>query len=87
MISYYELKEFEVLSSFCDSFRINLKRNKSISDHNKKRYQMLIYFTKKLINHQELEISKIIKLKDEIKQSICVNKNWLLEKVDQLLIN
>ena len=48
---------------------------------------MLIYFTKKLINHQELEISKIIKLKDEIKQSICVNKNWLLEKVDQLLIN
>lgn len=87
LISYYELKEFEVLSSFCDSFRINLKRNKSISDYNKKRYQMLIYFTKKLINSQENENSKIIKLKEEIKNSICVNKNWLLEKVDELLYN
>ncbi|MBK7226543.1 MAG: hypothetical protein IPH96_14475 [Saprospiraceae bacterium] len=28
LISYYELKEFEVLSSFCDSFRINLKEIK-----------------------------------------------------------
>jgi hypothetical protein len=87
MVSYYELKEFEVLISFCDSFRINLKRNKSISDYNKKRYQMLIFYTKKLINSQEIENTKLQKLKDEINNSICVNKNWLLEKVDELLIN
>ena len=87
LATYYELKEMELALMFCDSFRIYLKRNKNLSDANKTRYQELIYFAKKLITNQDSTVEKINKLKITIEKSIAASKNWLLEKVDELLYN
>jgi hypothetical protein len=87
LATYYELKEMELALMFCDSFRIYLKRNKNLSDANKTRYQELIYFAKKLITNQDSAVEKINKLKITIEKSIAASKNWLLEKVDELLLS
>ncbi len=87
LATYYELKEMELALMFCDSFRIYLKRNKSLSNANKARYQELIFFAKKLITNQDSPNEKILKLKATIETSLAASKNWLLEKVDELLIN
>jgi hypothetical protein len=87
LITYFELKEFEVLEPFLLSFEIYLKRNKKIPKENTVRYLKLIKLTKKLIKLKDAPDSEIIKFKEEIIQSTSVAKPWLLEKVDELLYN
>ena len=83
--AYYELDEYEVLSSFLSSFSALLRRNKKIPHRRKNNYQRLIYFTKKLIRlapHMKTETEK---LKDEIENSDKFpDKPWLLEKIAEL---
>ncbi len=87
LITYFELKEFEVLEPFLLSFEIYLKRNKKIPKENTVRYLKLIKLTKKLIKLKDAPDIEIIKFKEEIIQSTSVAKPWLLEKVDELLYN
>lgn len=84
--SYYELDEFNVLSSFIESFNIFLIRNKSVSKDQKNRYLNLIKYTKKLINPNGLSRNQLNLLRIEIEKSQSIGKSWLLEKVDELLI-
>lgn len=85
LISYYELKELEVLNAFIESFNIYIKRNKNISKDNKARYSNLILYTRKLVRTMYAEVSELEKLKKEISGSLSVAKSWLLEKVDELI--
>lgn len=83
--TYYELDEFMVLSSFFESFKNYLTRNKNVSQSNKIRYLNLIKYTKKLVESSQYSKSKLTKLKEDIKADSSYGKNWLLEKVDELI--
>ncbi len=83
--AYYELDEFEVLSSFLSSFAALLRRNTKIPARRKNNYQRLIYFTRKLIRLTPRMKTEIQKLKNEIDESEnFADKTWLLEKIAEL---
>lgn len=83
--TYYELDEYMFLGSFFESFKNYLTRNKNISQSNKIRYLNLIKYTKKLVESSQYSKSKLLKLKEDIKADSSIGKNWLLEKVDELI--
>ena len=86
VITYYELQEYEALSSFIDSFNIFLKRQNSITVFRKKHYYNFLYFTKKLLRFINFKKVDLHKLKIEIiERENTAAKEWLLEKIDQLL--
>ncbi len=80
--TYYELKEFMVLDSLLDSFRIYIQRNRLISRSLKQQYLNMLRFTKKLANTPEYDKKSLEKIKTQITSSkALVAKWWLLEKV------
>jgi len=86
-ISYFELDEIDALLSFVDSFKIYLNRKRSISDSRKKRYLNFISHIKKLIrfkfNRKKIDL---LDLKNVIlDHGHIAGKEWLLEKIDELL--
>lgn len=84
--SYYELDEFDALESLLQSFKMYIRREKSLSTDRKTHYLHLIKFTSALmkINHRDKQ--KLLKLKNEIETTQgVVSKPWLIEKVDQLI--
>lgn len=81
---FYEQDEQETLNSLIESFKLFVKRNKNIADWRKKTYLQLIQFTKKMHENSD-DIKLLAKLKVDIRNSQAVNKQWLLEKVDELL--
>lgn len=81
---YYELDEFDPLFSHIESFKVFVKRNKSIAEARKKSYLELIKFTKELSSTTH-DIKTLKKLKSSIEQSKAMSKKWLLEKIDELL--
>ena len=83
--TYYELDEYMFLGSFFESFKNYLTRNKNISQSNKIRYLNLIKYTKKLVESSQYSKTKLLKLKEDIKADSSIGKNWLLEKVDELI--
>lgn len=86
VISYYELKEFEALTSFIDSFKIYLRRQKSITESRKQIYSSFLNSTKKLLRFKNFKKIDLLKMRDEILESNQIaSKGWLLEKIDQLL--
>ncbi len=84
--AYYELDELDALESLLQSFRMFIKREKSLSVARKNHYLNLIKYTQALIKIPFKDKVKLLKLKDEISatQGI-VSKPWLLEKIDQQL--
>ncbi|MBK8955696.1 MAG: hypothetical protein IPM34_09075 [Saprospiraceae bacterium] len=81
---YYELDEFDPLFSHIESFKVFVKRNKSIAEDRKKSYLELIKYTKELSSSKH-DQKTLKKLKSAIEQSQAMSKKWLLEKVDELL--
>jgi hypothetical protein len=81
---YFELDEFEPLFSHIESFKVFVRRNKSLTTDRKKRYYDLLRFVKRIIesSHNKKALSS---LKEEIYASQVSSKNWLIEKVDELL--
>ena len=83
--TYYELDEIESLLSLLDSFRIFLKRSKSIPQNRKQHYLNLIRFVRKLVKVRIGDEKAIEKLKVEIDGTAgVVNKKLLLEKLEDL---
>jgi hypothetical protein len=85
LASYYELKEYDSLESLFASFKLYLDREKSLAESRKEQYYNLIKFTKRLMKLTRLDRPKIFKLREEIENSIVVNRAWLLEKIDDIL--
>lgn len=84
--SYYELDEFDALESLLQSFRMFIRREKSLSAARKNHYLNLIKYTQALIRIYPKDKDKLTRLREEISatQGI-VSKPWLLEKIDELL--
>jgi hypothetical protein len=87
LLSYYELKEIESLTFLLNSFKLYLDREKTLVTQRKTPYYNLIKFVRVLIKYNTKDKLKLEKLKSEIETTEwIVNKVWLLEKVDELLI-
>ena len=85
MAIYYETDEIEPLFSLFDSFRIFLRRNKKISQKDKKLCINLIKFVKKLTRLNSRDKQEILKLKEEVNDSGGVaSETWLREKIAEL---
>jgi hypothetical protein len=86
LITHYERKDFDVLESFLDSFRVFLTRHKHIPQQRRAGYLNLLKYTRKLIRLLPGDKKAIKKTREDVlknKGSI-VNHEWLLEKLNEL---
>jgi hypothetical protein len=83
--TFYELKEYDSLIALIESFKMLLRRKKTISNDYKIRYSKLIAFVKKIINYNNDPI-KIKKMQTELENSKDTpDIIWLTEKIEELL--
>lgn len=83
--TYFELKEYLALDSLIDSFRIYLRRNRTISRDIKQQYLNVLRFVKKLSNLDTYDAAMVKKVKKQITE--CKNlaaKAWFLKKIEEL---
>ena len=83
--SYYELADWEPLLSLLDSFRIFLRRNKTISDYQRSIYLNLLKFVRKLVRIRmgsKMKVKGVAKEMEQIKE--IADLGWLQEKVGEL---
>ncbi|MCO6463059.1 MAG: hypothetical protein J5I52_02800 [Saprospiraceae bacterium] len=84
--TYYELDEFDALESLLQSFKMFVKREKSLTQARKDHYLNLIKFTNALIKINPRDKTKLQKLAQEINDTRgVVSKPWLQEKIELLL--
>lgn len=85
---YFELDEREVLLSFCESFKMYLKRNRVISKSHITNYINLINYVSRLIKLKPHQHAKLDKIKEDIYSARYLNnRKWLLEKVGHIEAN
>jgi len=86
---YYETDDVTPLYSLIDSFNVFLNRHKrTIPDNRRKNYKLLNKYVKKLLNTSYRDKEGIKKLKDDIEKSgNFPDKQWVLEKVEELMKN
>lgn len=88
--SYYELKEYDVLASFCVNFAKALTRSEDrFSQHYRDAYGNFVKMVQALISVKRDPstdlIEKQVKLKQKIaKQKALVGKNWLMQQIERL---
>ena len=89
--SYYELNDFDALNSLCDSFKIYLKRNKTLSKTHYDVNYNLVGFTRRLAElRRKSELIPVVEARrklTELRQKITekgavAQLAWLLGKVD-----
>jgi hypothetical protein len=86
LITYYERKDFEVLDSFLDSFRVFLNRHKHIPLQRRSSYLNLIKYTRQMTRIMPGDKQAIKRIKNLIleNKATIVNHEWLLEKLEEL---
>lgn len=88
VMTYYEMKQFESLRNIIDSSKHFIKKNKTVSELYQLYYGNMFNFLTRLISIKENEDFHLIPvLKKEIISTVKLdNKNWLLEKINELII-
>lgn len=83
--SFYEIKEFQLLDSFLESFRIFVLRNKEMNTASKKIHQDFIKIMNRLMKMEYASIKEIDAFKNKILSlDNLPDKAWILEKLDAL---
>ena len=83
--TYYELEEFEPLIYLLGSFKVYLKRNKQISDYQRKLYLNLVRITQALVKYQLGEKITVAQIKEKMdKLPNMAAKQWVAQKVGKL---
>jgi len=83
--SYYELDEEEALLSLTHSFATYIRRNKVLSDKNKRNYLNMIKFTKKMSKLRKGEVRKAKSLLETLNEtSNVMEKQWLVRKIKEV---
>lgn len=86
LASYFELDEYDALESLLQSFKMYIRREKSLTNDRKATYLNLIKFTSALMKINPKEQIRVLKLRDEIVETKgVVSKPWLIEKVENLI--
>lgn len=79
---YFELDEKEVLLSFCESFRMYLRRNRVISKAHINNYLSLINYVSRLVRLKPHQYERFEHIRADIEAAKSLNnRQWLLEKV------
>jgi len=79
---YYELQEYDALSSLLASFKMMLTRKKLLSYH-KTHYKNIIRFTSRLLNLKPRDQKAYDKLKTDISSAeVLQEKEWLLAQLE-----
>ncbi len=84
--SYYELREWEPLLSLTEAFSNYLRRNRMLSDYQKKVYWNFVKYAKKLVRKQlgsRKPVKEIIEEMDKIRE--IADLRWLMLKAEELL--
>ncbi len=82
--TYYELDEYDALDALIDSFRIFLRRNKSISKSYQKMYMNAIKFLQRIIKIPYESKASAEKLQLQIKDCQPIaERRWLLTKLEE----
>lgn len=85
MMIYYELKDYDSFLMLLDSYKHFLKKNKYITPAWKESQSLLIkLFNKLFLLRENFSEFEYVQLKNEIKSSMVLKKQWLLRKVDEL---
>ncbi|MEM6724501.1 MAG: hypothetical protein AAF598_10715 [Bacteroidota bacterium] len=85
--TYYETDEFGALDNLLDTFRLFLMRQKVISNANKTQYLKQVRYLKMLSKTLPSDKKRLGNIREKIQTtSNQAEKNWFLEKVDELLI-
>jgi hypothetical protein len=83
--TYYELGEDDALDALIDSFRIFLRRNKSISKSYQKMYMNAIKFLQKIMKIPYEGRAAAEKLEVQIKECTPIaERRWLLQKLEEI---
>lgn len=83
--SYYELDEFEPLLSLVESFKTYLRRNKVLSDYQRRVYLNLVKYVKKLVQIRLGGRKTPEALRVEVEQTREVaDLRWLLGKIEEI---
>lgn len=86
LATYFELKEFDPLDSFLNSFSVFINRNKKhLPEQRKINYLNLIKYTRRLMKISHRDEKSIKKLKQEInKEKNIADIRWLKEKITEI---
>lgn len=85
MKTYFELGEYQPLMSLKESFRILLRRKKTISDQNRVNYMNFLRFTLKLYRIDVKQKQKLEELKKQIiTTGNIADKSWIIEKLSEI---
>ena len=89
MLIYYETDSYEALISSLEAYRHFLQNNKLLSGNKKKLYQNFYKYFIKLVNSKKRnDNAALIKIKNEILNETTINnKDWLLKKIDAILLS
>lgn len=81
---YYEINEEEALYSLIDAFKIYLKRNKLVSEYQRKTYFNLLRFVQKLMRLIPGKSQKLDELEKQIRDTQdTTNMKWLMDKLQE----
>jgi len=81
---YFELKEFDALISTIDSFRVFLNRTKILNKDRINNFKNYLKYAKRIAFLETSDKTKIDKNYKEVKAKRMVNKQWILEKIQEL---
>jgi hypothetical protein len=86
VITYYELGEFEALSSFLDAFKNFLSRQKDMPDARRNGYLNLIKYVRRLLRLPPGDKVAVAQIREQLEQekAVTVNFEWLFEKIQLL---
>lgn len=86
--AYYELREFDAFHFSCNSFKVFISRERTLSKDRKSIYRNYIKYITKISKLSKKDKKLLANLIGEINEIGGVaSKSWLLEKVDELLAN
>ena len=84
--SYFELGDFEPLISLIDSFKLYLRRNKTISEYQRTVYLNLVKYVRKLVRIRLGSRSPVQEILHEMEATKEIaDLRWLRQKVDELM--
>lgn len=83
--TYYELDEYLALDSLIDSFRIYLRRNKTISTQVKRQYLNILRFIKKMSTVDPYDDEALKRLFGQAQEcKVLADKSWILNKIKSI---
>lgn len=87
--AHYELYEWDIVNNLLETFKVYLHRQETLGEYFKNRYKNFIFSLHKVIRIEEYNAAKKNKINEEIREipdNQLPEKEWLLEKMQRLMV-